>query len=137
MYADPTPHIPTVGASADTTQVGRTSTRVRLKTTLRWPESYGKLARRLVAVASDGSEQATSIGVGVGPDSSAAIFPDLPLSSVKEFRFKVCPYDWVEFKTSHSNRGRRRTCRLSRLTIPGTLRSKVLAVAQTGIDCGI
>ena len=35
---------------------------------------------------------------------------DLPLSSIKEFRFQLSPYDWVEFeKTSHSNPAGRRT----------------------------
>jgi hypothetical protein len=30
--------------------------------------------------------------------SRTVVFADLPLSSIKEFRFQVRPYCWVEFK---------------------------------------
>jgi hypothetical protein len=71
----------------DTTQVGLTST-----------YTYGQWNKRLVAVASDGSEHATSIGYNEGGDNGPAVFHDLPLSSIKEFRLQVRPYYWVEFQ---------------------------------------
>jgi len=76
-------------SSADRTQVN-------VKTTITWPESYGRLTQRLVAVTSDGSEQANKWGTGQWEDGRTIVY-DLPLSSIKEFRFQVSPYDWVEF----------------------------------------
>jgi len=94
-------HKATAGASADTTQV-------RLTTTLRWPESYGKLTKRLVAVASDGSEHAPSIDSVKDSGNGVAVFQDLPLSSIKEFRFQVRPYYWVEFENVSLQSGQKR-----------------------------
>jgi hypothetical protein len=75
----------TEGTLADTTQV-------KLTTTLSYPEMYSQL----VAVTSDGNKHATSIGYHGG--NGAAVFQNLPLSSIKEFQFQVRPYYWVEFK---------------------------------------
>jgi hypothetical protein len=76
----------TVGADADATHVTFTTT-----------VSYGKWNKRLVAVTSDGSEYAPD-GMGYIGENGTADFKGLPLSSVKEFRFQVRPYSWVEFK---------------------------------------
>ncbi len=68
------------------------STRVTLTST----DSYGIWHKRLVAVSDNGIEYTTSLGYR-GNDGTA-LFQRLPLSSIKEFRFQVRPYDWVEFK---------------------------------------
>ena len=49
-----------------------------------------------MAVDSDKSEHAARINDKHGV--TTAVFKRLPLSSIKEFRFQVCPYYWVEFK---------------------------------------
>jgi hypothetical protein len=68
------------------------ATEVALKSTY----TYGQWNKRLVAVDSDGNEHATSIGNG--GDNGVAKFPNLPLSSIKEFRMQVRPFDrCVEF----------------------------------------
>ena len=59
-------------------------------------EFYGKLQTRLVAIDNDGKDYASLIGY-LG-NSGMAVFPKMPLSSIKEFQFQVRPYDWVEFK---------------------------------------
>jgi hypothetical protein len=71
---------------------------------------YGRWNMQLVAAASDGSEHASSTTDGFSGGSTLsgsiyrgyateiAVFQDLPLSSIKEFRLQVRPYDWVEFK---------------------------------------
>ncbi len=74
-------------AAGDTTQVVLRSTR-----------TWGLWTKRLVAVASDGSEHVTSIGNNVGGDTGTAVFRNLRLSSIKEFRLQVRPYHWIEFK---------------------------------------
>ncbi|MFV1967739.1 MAG: hypothetical protein ACC628_20095, partial [Pirellulaceae bacterium] len=66
---------------------------------------YGKLKTRLVAVANDGSEHASLIGY-IG-NNGTAVFRGLPLSSIKEFKFQVRPYDWVEFKNVSLQPGQR------------------------------
>jgi len=58
--------------------------------------TYGLWNKRLVAVAGDGSEHASSIGDTWGGDNGEAVF-DLPLSSIKELRLQVRPCHWVEF----------------------------------------
>jgi hypothetical protein len=58
--------------------------------------TYGLWNKRLVAVASDGRQQASRIGRTVGGDSGEAAFA-LSLSSIKELRLQVRPYHWVEF----------------------------------------
>ena len=68
------------------------STSVSLKTT----EPNDKGSRRLVAVANDGSEHVAEIGYE--NETGTAVFPRLPLSSVKEFRYQVRLYRGVEFK---------------------------------------
>lgn len=77
-------------ATGDTTQVTIRSTGF----------SYGQWNKRLVAVSSDGSEQAASIDgaqAGLDGNSGEAVFHNLPLSSIKEFRLQVRPYYCVEF----------------------------------------
>jgi hypothetical protein len=71
-------------------------TQVTLKTTLSGYGAYNRLTQRLVAVTSDGDEHATKWGKGQWEHGRTIIY-DLPLSSIKEFRFQVSPYDWVEF----------------------------------------
>jgi hypothetical protein len=87
-------HNATAGARPDTTEVALTTT-----------ISYPRWSTRLVAVARDGSEHATSIGYRGG--NGTAVFRDLPLSSIKEFRFQVRPYHWVEFKNVALQSGRK------------------------------
>ena len=65
-------------------------TRVTLTST----EPYGRVRTRLVAVAEDGAERPSWISETGGPGS--AVF-NRPLSSIKEFRFEVRPFAWVEF----------------------------------------
>ena len=75
----------------------RNTTRVPLKSS---SYTYGQWNKRLVAVASDGSEHASSIdGPQSGLDGSrgVAVFRNLPLSSIKEFRLQVRPFRCVEF----------------------------------------
>ena len=71
---------------------------------------YGRWNMQLVAAASDGSEHTSSTTDGFsgggclsgsiyrGYATEIAVFQDLPLSSIKELRLQVRPYDWVEFK---------------------------------------
>ena len=75
----------TAGPSAGTTQV-----------TLTTDVGYGKLQTQVVAVARDGSQEG-AIRTSFWGQHGTVVF-DLPLSAVKEFRFKVRPYYWVEFK---------------------------------------
>ena len=92
---------PTAGASADTTQV-------RLKHTVR----DDRLNVRLVATDSEGKERVPGTWRGQSKNGFAndtAIFQDLPLSSIKEFRFQVRPYNWVEFKNARLARMRSST----------------------------
>jgi hypothetical protein len=72
-------------------------TQIRLKTTLSGYESYNKVTQRLVAVTNDGNEHTTKWGNGYWEYGRTIVY-DLPLSSIKEFRFQVSPYDWVEFR---------------------------------------
>jgi hypothetical protein len=69
---------------------------------------YGRWNMQLVAVASDGSEYSSSAKYGFTSDGSlsGSIYRgyvteiavcNVPLSSIKEFRLQVRPYDWVEF----------------------------------------
>jgi hypothetical protein len=69
--------------------------------------TYGLWTKRLVAVTSDGSEHATSIGHNLGGDNGKAVFRGLPLSSIKEFRLQVRPYHWVEFQNVSLRSGRK------------------------------
>jgi hypothetical protein len=69
------------------------STQVRLALT--WREFYAKWDRRLVAVTGDGKQHPAVINYG---DNASAVFYNLPLSSIKELRFQVRPYCWVEFQ---------------------------------------
>ena len=71
-------------------------TQVKLKTTLSGYEAFNVVTQRLVAVTSDGNEHATKWGEGDWKRGRTIIY-DLPLSSIKEFRFQVSPYEWVEF----------------------------------------
>ena len=66
------------------------------KVTFTKTDSYGVWKTRLVAVADDGDEEATLIGYR--GENGTARFHHTELSSVKEFRFQVRPFDWVEFK---------------------------------------
>jgi len=83
FYKATTSHKATAG---DTTQV-----------VLKSINTYGQWNKRLVAVASDGSEHAASIGVNLDGDRGEAVFHNLPLSSIKEFRLQVRPFYCVEF----------------------------------------
>jgi hypothetical protein len=71
-----------------------TSTRVTLRSS---SHTYGQWNKRLIAVTSDGSEHASSIGGNLDGDYGAVIFNDLPLSSIKEFRLQVRSFCCVEF----------------------------------------
>jgi hypothetical protein len=82
--------------SADATQAG-------FSTTFTIRESYGKWARRLVAVADHSREQASPIvwrqnRWHATEQNGDAVFRDLPLAAIQEFRFQVRPFYWVEFK---------------------------------------
>jgi hypothetical protein len=70
---------------------------VATQVTLNSMYTYGQWTKRLVAVATNGSEQATSIGHNSSGDNGVAVFQGLALSSIKEFRLQVRPYHWVEF----------------------------------------
>jgi hypothetical protein len=72
----------------------RTATEVKLKSS---SHTYGQWNKRLVAVADDGSEHASSIGVDLDGDYGVAVFYDLPLSSIKEFQLQVRSFHCVEF----------------------------------------
>jgi hypothetical protein len=76
---------------------GADKTQVTLKTTLSQYEAFNRVSKRLVAVTPDGSEQATKWGAGRWEADRTFVY-DLPLNSIKEFRFHVSPYDWVEFR---------------------------------------
>jgi hypothetical protein len=60
--------------------------------------TYGQWHKRLVAVANDGSEHVTRLSNDKDGSAGTVVFHDLPLSSIKEFRFQVRPYRWVEFQ---------------------------------------
>jgi hypothetical protein len=79
----------TPGKSARTTQVELTH-----------DVPYSEWNLQLAAVADDGSEKACLIGSSgplEGRKNAVAVFHDLPLSSIQEFRFQVRPYHWVQF----------------------------------------
>jgi hypothetical protein len=73
------------------------ATQVMVSTTITWPAHYGKLTRRLMAVADDGSEHVFAEG-DYNKENMNAVFEGLASSSIKELRFQVRPYYWVEFK---------------------------------------
>ena len=85
---------PTAGPSAPSTQVRLATPFPILPSVIQpaWPAGSVKLAQRLVAVAHDGNEHLAWI------EGGRAVFPDLPLSSVTEFRFQVRAYHWAEFQ---------------------------------------
>ena len=70
------------------------------KTPLAFPtrayDSYGQWKKRLLAVTRDGSEHVAWLGA-MG-DKGAAVFWQVPLSSIVELRLQIRPYTWVEFK---------------------------------------
>ena len=72
-------------------------TQVKLKTTLAGYKAFNVVTQRLVAVTSDGNEHAIKLGEGDW-ERGRTIICDLPLSSIKELRLQVSPYDWVEFR---------------------------------------
>lgn len=77
------------------------TTRVAVTSTPR--HTYGQWKVRLMAVAGDGSQQVSWIGSADGTrstmdgDSGVAVFRNLSLSSIKEFRLQVRPFRCVEF----------------------------------------
>ena len=95
----------------------RDQTQVRLKTTLSGYKAYNEVTQRLVAVTSDGKEHATRWGVGDWEDGRTITY-DLPLSSIKEFRFQVSPYDWVEFANISLQLGQKTDVRVRSLKVP-------------------
>ena len=82
----------TVGDAANTTWVWYKTPLLR--------DHHGLMAKRLVAVAQDGTviEDTKHNENAEDQSRSAVACYHLPLSSIKECRFQVCPYDWVEFK---------------------------------------
>ena len=70
-------------------------TRVAVTSTPRY--TYGQWKERLVAVASDGSQHVSWISSTMDGDTGVAVFRNLPLSSIKEFRLQVRPFRCVEF----------------------------------------
>ena len=72
-------------------------TQVKLTTTVCGYNAYNRVTQRLVAVTNDGREHATKGGEGHWQYGRTIAY-DLPLSSIKEFRFQVSPYDWVVFR---------------------------------------
>ena len=92
-------------------------TQVKLKTTLSGYEAYNEVTQRLVAVTSDGKEHATKWGEGYW-EYGRTITYDLPLSSIKEFRFQVSPYDWVEFANISLQLGPKTDVRVRSLKVP-------------------
>ena len=92
-------------------------TQVKLKTTLAGYEAFNVVTQRLVAVTSDGNEHATKLGEGDWKRGRTIIY-DLPLSSIKEFRFQVSPYDWVEFNNVSLQPRRRTDVRILSLKAP-------------------
>lgn len=84
------------------------STQVRLKVppeVMCGTEFYLRFWTRLVAVANDGGEHASLIAY-LGDDGTA-VFRGLLPSSIKEFKFQVRPYDWVEFRNVSLQPGQR------------------------------
>ncbi len=70
--------------------------------------TYGQWNKRLVAVASDGNEHASRIhGGGLDGNRGEAVFHNLPLSSIKEFRLQVRPFCCVEFDNVSLQPGRK------------------------------
>ena len=68
-------------------------------------EPYGSCRSRLVAVTDDGSEHAAWISSSGGEGS--ATFVGVPVSSIKEYRFQIRPYKWIEFKNFALQPGQR------------------------------
>jgi hypothetical protein len=85
---------PTAEPSAPSTQVRLATSFPILPCVIQpaWPAGSVKLAQWLVAVAHDGNEHLAWI------EGGRAVFPDLPLSSITEFRFQVRAYHWAEFQ---------------------------------------
>jgi len=57
---------------------------------------HGRWQSRLVAATDD--ELAQAVLIGYMGQQGTAKFRDLPSDSIKEFRFQIRPYVWVEFK---------------------------------------
>lgn len=57
---------------------------------------HGRWQSRLIAVTTDELAQAQLLGYR--GQQGTATFRDLPSESIKELRFQIRPYDWVEFK---------------------------------------
>ena len=95
----------------------RDRTQVRLKTTLSGYTAYNEVTQRLVAVTSDEKEHAPRGEVGDW-ENGRTITYDLPLSSIKEFRFQVSPYDWVEFANISLQLGQKTDVRVRSLKVP-------------------
>lgn len=73
-------------------RAGQVSTRVTLTSN----EPDGEWKKRLVAVTDDETEHATEIGYR--GHNGETLFQGLQPSSIKEFRYQVRPFEWVEFK---------------------------------------
>lgn len=89
-------HKATPAAPANSTEV---------KVVIAHREFYGRLYTRLVAVTTDGREQASLIAYQ--GNNGSAVFRNLPVSSISELRFQVRPYDWVEFKNVSLHPGKK------------------------------
>jgi hypothetical protein len=95
----------------------RDQAQVRLKTTLSGYTAYNEVTQRLVAVTSDEKEHTPKGEVGDW-ENGRTITYDLPLSSTKEFRFQVSPYDWVEFANISLQLGQKTDVRVRSLKAP-------------------
>jgi hypothetical protein len=95
----------------------RDQTQVRLKTTFSGYKAYNEVTQRLVAVTSDEKEHAPRGEVGDW-ENGRTITYDLPLPSIKEFRFQVSPYDWVEFDKISLQLGQKTAVRVRSLKVP-------------------
>jgi hypothetical protein len=84
----------TVMFSKPTVVRKRNATRIILKSS---SYTYGQWNKRLVAVAIDGSEHASSIPGNLDGDYGTLFFDDLPLPLIREFRLQVRRFCCVEF----------------------------------------
>lgn len=106
---------------------GRVTERETTQVVVKSPyETCGRWNKRLVAVADDGSEQASSVfGWQHMSDNFTAVFYNLPPSAIKELRLQLRPFYWVEFQNVSLVPGRQTVVSVissddpqKRLTIP-------------------
>jgi hypothetical protein len=87
---------------------GTNITQIGYKTPLLHYDFYGQMAKRLLAVAQDGTVvEDASKHKEFDAGSGAVACHYLPLSSIKEYRFQVRPYYWVGFKNVSLQHGQK------------------------------